>query len=54
MPVRSTLTTSYSDLISEVLEGRQRPGLSLDQLCRADLPLDWAAQRRLVSANAIR
>jgi hypothetical protein len=42
------------DLISEILEGRQRPGLSLNQLCRADLPLDWAAQRRLFSANATR
>ncbi|MGH6951704.1 MAG: recombinase family protein, partial [Vitreimonas sp.] len=40
------------DLIGEILDGRQRPGLTLDQLCRADLPLDWAAQRRLFSANA--
>ncbi len=40
------------DLIREILDGSQRPGLTLDQLCRADLPLDWAAQRRLFSANA--
>ncbi len=39
------------DLINEILEGRQRPGLTLDQLCCADLPLDWATQRRLFSAN---
>jgi DNA invertase Pin-like site-specific DNA recombinase len=39
------------DLIREILEGRQRPGLSLDQLSRAELPLSWAAQRRLLSAN---
>ncbi|QGZ93558.1 hypothetical protein DSM104635_00370 [Terricaulis silvestris] len=39
------------DLIREILDGRQRPGLTLDQLCRADLPLDWSAQRRLFSAR---
>jgi site-specific DNA recombinase len=39
------------DLMREILEGRQRPGLSLDRLCRADLPLSWEAQRRLFSAN---
>jgi site-specific DNA recombinase len=39
------------DLMREILEGRQRPGLSLDQLCRAELPLSWEAQRRLFSAN---
>lgn len=39
------------DLMREILEGRQRPGLSLDQLCRAELPLSWQAQRRLFSAN---
>ncbi|MCC6787763.1 MAG: recombinase family protein [Hyphomonadaceae bacterium] len=39
------------DLMREILEGRQRPGLSLDQLCRAELPLSWEAQRRLLSAN---
>jgi len=39
------------DLMREILEGRQRPGLSLDQLCRSELPLSWEAQRRLFSAN---
>lgn len=39
------------DLMREILEGRQRPGLSLDQLCRAELPLSWQAQRRLFSTN---
>ena len=39
------------DLIEAVLDGRQRPGLTLIQLCDADLPLDWAAQRRLFGAQ---
>lgn len=39
------------DLQREILDGRQRPGLTLDQLCRADLPLEWSAQRRLFSAR---
>ena len=38
------------DIIGEILDGRQRPGLTLDQLCHADLPLDWPAQRRLFGA----
>lgn len=40
------------DLIREILDGRQRPGLALDQLCDADLPLAWDAQRRLFSSRA--
>jgi DNA invertase Pin-like site-specific DNA recombinase len=45
------LTYLAPDLIREILDGRQRPGLTLDQLCRAELPLDWTAQRRLFSAR---
>jgi hypothetical protein len=45
------LTYLAPDLIREILDGRQKPGLTLDQLCRPDLPLDWDAQRRLLSAR---
>ena len=45
------LTYLAPDLIREILDGRQRPGLTLDQLCRAELPLQWDAQRRLFSAR---
>lgn len=39
------------DLQREILDGRQRLGLTLDQLCRADLPLGWSTQRQLLSAH---
>jgi site-specific DNA recombinase len=36
------------DIIRDILDGRQRPGLTLDQLSRMTLPLDWESQRRLI------
>jgi site-specific DNA recombinase len=35
------------DLQAAILEGRQPASLSVAQLIRDDLPMDWAAQRRL-------
>lgn len=46
-----TLAYLAPDLLSAILDGRQRPGLTLDQVLQTDLPLDWASQRRLLSAR---
>lgn len=35
------------DIIGAILAGSQPPGLTKKQLVRADLPLDWALQRRM-------
>ena len=35
------------DIIGAILNGSQPPGLTRKQLVRADLPLDWALQRRM-------
>jgi hypothetical protein len=35
------------DIIASILDGTQPPELSRKQLVRADLPLDWALQRRM-------
>ena len=47
--LRRILRLAYlaPDLIETILDGRQRPGLSIDQLCDVNLPLDWVTQRRL-------
>jgi len=34
------------DIQLAILEGRQPPGLTMDELLKADLPLAWADQRR--------
>jgi len=34
------------DIQQAILEGRQPPALTLDQLLRMRLPTDWAEQRR--------
>tara|TARA_R110002124_G_scaffold140378_3_gene304811 strand:- start:378 stop:2003 length:1626 start_codon:yes stop_codon:yes gene_type:complete len=35
------------DIQRAIMEGRQPPALTLDQLSRARIPTDWAAQRRM-------
>jgi site-specific DNA recombinase len=49
--VRRSLALAYlaPDLQREILDGRQRPGHSLDRLSALDIPRDWAAQRRLLA-----
>jgi site-specific DNA recombinase len=36
------------DILRDILDGRQRPGLTLDHLVRMTIPLEWDAQRRLI------
>lgn len=40
------------DLIRDILDGRQRSGMTLDHLVRATLPLDWNSQRQLIGRKA--
>lgn len=49
--VRRCIALAYlaPDLQREILDGRQRPGLSLDRLLTLDIPRDWAAQTRLLA-----
>lgn len=49
--VRRCIALAYlaPDLQREILDGGQRPGLSLDRLFTLDIPRDWAAQRRVLA-----
>jgi hypothetical protein len=38
------------DLKAAIIDGRQPVGLTLEAVTRAELPLDWAEQRRLYAA----
>ncbi|MET0183603.1 MAG: recombinase family protein [Caulobacterales bacterium] len=41
------------DITRDILDGRHRPGLTLDQLLRSEIPLSWSAQRALFGAPRI-
>ena len=40
------------DIQDAILSGRQPVGLTLEQLVRSDIPLDWAEQRRRYGSSA--
>ena len=40
------------DIQDAILSGRQPVGLTLEQLVRFDIPLDWAEQRRRYGSSA--
>jgi site-specific DNA recombinase len=42
------------DLVEDVLDGRQPPGLTLSMLIKRQLPMDWEAQRALFRNSRLR
>ena len=47
------LTLLAPDIVESILEGREPSGFSLDAIYRADLPMEWPAQRRMFGFTAV-
>ncbi|MCL2000730.1 MAG: hypothetical protein FWG74_04780 [Planctomycetes bacterium] len=48
------LTLLAPDMIEAILDGREPSGFSLDAVYRADLPMEWPAQRRMFGFPAVK
>ena len=48
------LTLLAPDMIEDILDGRELSGFSLDAVYRANLPMEWPAQRRMFAFTAVK